>query len=86
MHPGTNYTDSITWYSIKKEPIHGDIVLAPEKEADERNNYDLINMTIVELKDFDEAAQSKHTLIRMLSLIFMQKLDAEQKNVFLRLI
>ena len=80
LRPGTNYADSITRYSMKKEPIHGNIVLTPEKAADERDNYDLINMTIVGLKDFDSAAQSEHPLIRMLSLIFTHELTAEQKK------
>ncbi len=83
LRPGTNYADSITRYSMKKESVHGNIVLTPEKAADERNNYDLINMTIVGLKDFDSAAQSEHPLIRMLSLIFTQELTAGQKKELL---
>ena len=83
LRPGTNYADSITRYSLKKESVHGNIVLTPEKAADERNNYDLINMTIVGLKDFDSAAQSEHPLIRMLSLIFTQELTAGQKKELL---
>ena len=46
-------------------------------------SYDLINMTIVGLKDFDSAAQSEHPLIRMLSLIFTQELTAGQKKELL---
>ena len=83
LRPGTNYADSITRYSLKKESVHGNIVLTPEKAADERDNYDLINMTIVGLKDFDSAAQSEHPLIRMLSLIFTQELTAGQKKELL---
>ena len=83
LHPNKAYTDTIARFSVKKEIIHGETRLTLEEETKERKNYDLINMTIVGLKDFDSAAQSEHPLIRMLSLIFTQELTAGQKKELL---
>ncbi len=83
LHPNKAYTDTIARFSVKKEIIHGETRLTIEEENNERKNYDLINMTIVGLKDFDSAAQSEHPLIRMLSLIFTQELTAGQKKELL---
>ncbi len=83
LHPNKAYTDTIARFSVKKEIIHGETKLTLEEENKERKNYDLINMTIVGLKDFDSAAQSEHPLIRMLSLIFTQELTAGQKKELL---
>ena len=56
LHPSKAYTDTIARFSVKKEIIHGETRLTIEEENKERKNYDLINMTIVGLKDFDSAA------------------------------